>query len=301
MNDNNFILEQPPQRQPWLRAENVSFSLTEQRQIKTLLSSIDLSLYLNEFVVILGPNGAGKSTLMRLLTRFYQPTRGEIFLNGLSINHIPLDALTTQRAVMQQQTNINMSYLVYDVILLGLPQSDLPYKSSVHSAKTVDSKTSKNALATEQNAMIEQIITLTECTHLLDRDIQTLSGGEQQRVHLARTLLQIWWQIDLPAGAGIFLDEPTSALDLHYQQHLLRLIKQLTQTKQLMACAILHDVNLAALFADRIIMLVDGKIAVQGTPNEVLTHPEFLQWYRLEGFLHQHTNYPDITQLALAR
>ncbi|VFS76469.1 Hemin import ATP-binding protein HmuV [Raoultella planticola] len=112
--------------------------------------------------------------------------------------------------------------------------------------------------------MIQQVMVETGCDHLAGRRYPSLSGGEQQRVQLARCLAQLWHD-DAPRG-WLFLDEPTSALDLYYQQHLLRLLKRLTRSGQLHVCVVLHDLNLAALWADRILLLHQGKAGGRGNP-----------------------------------
>jgi iron complex transport system ATP-binding protein len=128
--------------------------------------------------------------------------------------------------------------------------------------------------------MIQQVMAETGCDHLAGRRYPSLSGGEQQRVQLARCLAQLWYD-DAPRG-WLFLDEPTSALDLYYQQHLLRLLKRLTRSGQLHVCIVLHDLNLAALWADRILLLHQGKLVAEGTPQEVIRQSVISRWYGAE-------------------
>ena len=145
--------------------------------------------------------------------------------------------------------------------------------------------------------MICQVMKETGCDHLAGRRYPTLSGGEQQRVQLARCLAQLW-RDGAPEG-WLFLDEPTSALDLYYQQHLLRLLKRLTRSRRLHVCVVLHDLNLAALWADRILLLHQGKLVAQGTPQEVIQQPIISRWYGAEVSTGKH---PDaaVPQVYLA-
>ncbi|MNT53412.1 Hemin import ATP-binding protein HmuV [compost metagenome] len=126
-------------------------------------------------------------------------------------------------------------------------------------------------------AVIAQVMQITGCTPLAGRKYAALSGGEQQRVQLARALAQLWCD-GAPRG-WLFLDEPTSALDLYHQQHVLRLLKSLTAKGNLHVCVVLHDLNLAALWADRIVLLHEGKIVSQGAPDSVLQADDLARWY----------------------
>ncbi|SFD87223.1 ABC transporter [Kosakonia radicincitans] len=125
--------------------------------------------------------------------------------------------------------------------------------------------------------VVREVLTLTGCDELAHRRYATLSGGEQQRVQLARCLAQLW-RDSAPEG-WLFLDEPTSALDLYHQQQLLRLLKKLTASGKLHVCVVLHDLNLAALWADRILLLHKGRLVAQGSPQQVIQTPVIAQWY----------------------
>jgi iron complex transport system ATP-binding protein len=134
--------------------------------------------------------------------------------------------------------------------------------------------------------VVGQVMELTGCLPLSGRGYAALSGGEQQRVQLARALAQLWHN-GAPRG-WLFLDEPTSALDLYHQQHLLRLLKSLTGQGQLHVCVVLHDLNLAALWADRILLLHDGDIVAQGDPQSVLQADTLSRWYGAEVHVGSH-------------
>lgn len=127
---------------------------------------------------------------------------------------------------------------------------------------------------------------ITGCLALAGRRYSALSGGEQQRIQLARALAQLWCD-GAPRG-WLFLDEPTSALDLFHQQHLLRLMKTLTRRGHLHVCVVLHDLNLAALWADRILLLHNGRLVSRGTPEDVLQAGTLARWYGAQVLVGSH-------------
>ena len=132
----------------------------------------------------------------------------------------------------------------------------------------------------DEHQAIQQVMAQTDCLALAQRDYRQLSGGEQQRVQLARVLAQLWQP--QPSPAWLFLDEPTSALDLYHQQHSLRLLRSLTRQQPLGVCCVLHDLNLAALYADRILLLHQGRLVASGTPQEVLQMEILTRWYQAD-------------------
>lgn len=239
------------------------------------IDDVSVELHAGEMVALIGPNGAGKSTLLRLLTGFLTPDHGERHIEGRPLESWSPEALSRRRAVMLQSTQLHADWPVETVVAMGRS----PW------GKTPDPQ------------MIQQVMVETGCDHLAGRRYPSLSGGEQQRVQLARSLAQLWRE-ETPQG-WLFLDEPTSALDLYYQQHLLRLLKRLTRGGQLHVCVVLHDLNLAALWADRILLLHQGKLVAQGTPQEVIRQPVIARWYGAEVRMGQH---PDlaIPQVYLA-
>jgi iron complex transport system ATP-binding protein len=139
---------------------------------------------------------------------------------------------------------------------------------------------------TPEATVIEEVMAVTGCLPLAGRQFAALSGGEQQRIQLARALAQLWCD-GAPRG-WLFLDEPTSAMDLYHQQHLLRLLKSLTRRGHLHVCAVLHDLNLAALWADRILLLHDGRIVSQGAPETVLQADALARWYGAQVIVGRH-------------
>ena len=243
-----------------------------QRGALRLIAPLDLELSLGEFVTIIGPNGAGKSTLLRLLTGFLVPTQGTCLLAGKVYDQWDRRQLADRRAVMRQQNPLSFPMMAEEVILLALS----------HHTPIV------------QHTILDQVIDLVGCHALRGRDYATLSGGEQQQIQLARVLAQLW-KGEEPQG-WLFLDEPTSALDLYRQQHSLRLLHRLTRGGKLMVCTILHDVNLAATWSDRILVMGSGRLLADGPVAQVLTEAHLQQWYQADlRVIHpEHSTHPAV-------
>ncbi len=255
-----------------LVAEDLCYSIGAQ----SLITHVSLQLTCGEMVALIGPNGAGKSTLLRLLTGYLSPDSGHCSLAGIGFEHWSREQLARQRAVMRQQSNIVFPLTVTEVITMGRA----PWSRST------------------DGAIVRDVIALTGCEKLAKRDYRQLSGGEQQRVQLARTLAQLW-KDDGPQG-WLFLDEPTSALDLYHQQHALRLLHQLTRSGKLAVCCVLHDLNLAALWSDRLLLLHQGEMVASGTPADVVTETILSRWYQAD--LRVHTPFGDgVPQITLRR
>ena len=209
---------------------------------KALVDGISLAFRPATLTALVGPTGAGKSTLLGLAAGDLTPTRGRVTLADRALARWPIRALARERAVLPQDHNVRFAFSVTEVVAMGrLPHPPDP---------AVDAAIVSEALAT------------ADIVALADRDVQSLSGGEAARTAYARVLAQ---QTPL-----ILLDEPTAALDLAHQEALLRSARQRVRDG---ACiiAVLHDLNLAAGYADRIVVLRDGRTVADGTPREVLT------------------------------
>ncbi|MFZ2578283.1 MAG: heme ABC transporter ATP-binding protein [Citrobacter portucalensis] len=223
-------------------AENLVYHIQGRR----LTDDVSLTLPDGEIIAILGPNGAGKSTLLRQLTGYLQPHSGRCSLFGKPLNEWSITELAKTRAVMRQNSHMAFPFSVQEVIRMGRH----PYRTRNTGDET------------------EHIMTLCDCQALTARDYRHLSGGEQQRVQLARLLVQLWEPE--PRPKWLFLDEPTSALDIHHQQHLFRLLRRLVRERQFSVCCVLHDLNLAARYADRVVLMERGRIVDNGRPQDVL-------------------------------
>ena len=237
---------------------------------RLLIDCVSCTLKPGEMVALIGPNGAGKSTLLRMLTGYLPPDSGECLLEGQPVGRWPREKLARTRAVMRQQSHVEFPLSVREVVAMGRA----PWPDGAHSAVT------------------DEVMQLTGCESLARRDYRRLSGGEQQRVQLARVLAQLWHD-DGPRG-WLFLDEPTSALDLYHQQHALRLLHQLSRTGQLAVCCVLHDLNLAALWSDTMLLLHKGKLVASGTPAEVMTERTLTHFYQAELDVYHHGVVPQI-------
>jgi len=243
-----------------LKTQNLHYQVHS----KTLTNDISLELKPGELVVIIGPNGAGKSTLLRLLTGYLSPTSGDCRLFDKPLSEWEPHTLAKTRAVMRQYNHLAFPFTAREVICMG---------RSPHCNSTMKSA-------------VDEVLHQTDCETLQHKDYRILSGGEKQRVQLARALVQLWQK--QPSERWLFLDEPTSALDLYHQQHTLRLLKRLTQSEPLNVCCVLHDLNLASLYADRILLLHQGKLVAQGSPAEVLRTDHLTHWYQADLAVQHH-------------
>ncbi|MBP2194948.1 heme ABC transporter ATP-binding protein [Pantoea cypripedii] len=225
---------------------------------RALIDNVSVTLEPGEMVALIGPNGAGKSTLLRLLTGFLTPDAGDCWLGEQPLAEWPREPLAQRRAVMRQQNTLTFPMPAEEVVAMG--RAPWP---------TAGGK-----------AVIEEVMHITGSLELARRDYRSLSGGEQQRVQLARVLAQLWHE-DGPRG-WLFLDEPTSALDLFWQQHSLRLLHRLTRNGRFSVCTVLHDLNLASLWSDRILLLHQGKLVAEGAPHEVMTEQTLTRWYQAD-------------------
>jgi iron complex transport system ATP-binding protein len=226
-----------------------------------LVDDINLEIAAGECMAIIGPNGAGKSTLLRLLAGELEPTAGEIFYDGQPLAAMGRMERARRRGILPQSSTLTFEFLVLEVVMLGR----MP-----HAARGNNSRDTEVALRALQ---------AVDAAHLTERKYTTLSGGERQRVHLARVLAQIW---DPPAQGGrvLLLDEPTSALDLGHQHMALKVARTWAR-RGVTVVIVLHDLNLAARYADRILLMHHGHKHCHGTPEEVLAPETIAQVFGL--------------------
>jgi iron complex transport system ATP-binding protein len=225
-----------------------------------ILHDVSVRFRPGRFNVILGPNGAGKSTLLRLATGLAHPTSGDVRYDDQPVTSFPAEILARTRAVLSQHVELAFPLPVIDVVMMGR----YPHYGRVPTARDRD--------------IVGQALELVGMAHKRDQPYLTLSGGEQQKVQLARVLAQIWSD-DLVPGSPrqhryLFLDEPTSSLDIHYQLHLLNVARGLL-AHDYTVVAILHDLNVAFNYGDHFLLLDEGRVAFeaeQGSaiPKEVL-------------------------------
>ncbi|NKD55369.1 MULTISPECIES: heme ABC transporter ATP-binding protein [unclassified Haematospirillum] len=220
-----------------------------------ILSDISLSVHPGTMTIILGPNGSGKSTLLSVMAGERKPDSGQIQLDNTPLEAWPLKALARRRAVLPQNPSLQFGFSVTEVVQLGL---------SPHQAST----------SRHDACLVDQALQKADIHHLGARNYLNLSGGEQQRTHFARVLAQLADGKNEKPGY-LLLDEPTSSLDPAHQHQILAQAKALARQGNGVV-AVLHDLNLAAAWADHIILLADGKITATGHPDDVLV-PDIIE------------------------
>ena len=231
--------------------ENASFSygLGE----KNLLDKINLNIEKGKFIGILGPNGCGKSTLLKVILKYLNPKEGIIKIENKELKEYTQSELAEILSFVPQKSSLTMPLTVEDVVYMGR----VPYM-----------KNKWTGFDREDREKVEKIMQMLKIDKFKNRVIFSLSGGEFQRVLLARALAQ---------NTNIMLlDEPTSALDMNYALEIMKLTSYFVQNESLTAVMVLHDLNLASMYCDSIILLKNGKIAYEGTPKE-LFRPEILE------------------------
>jgi iron complex transport system ATP-binding protein len=222
-----------------LQLQGVSVDIGGRR----IVSGVDLLVGDGQLVGLLGPNGSGKSTLLKAIYRVHPPVTGRVLIDGDDLLALPARQAAQRLAVVAQETTVEFDFTVWEMVMIGRT----PHKRGFDR----DNRQDRNAVADA----LERV----GCTALAHRSFNTLSGGEKQRVLIARTLAQ---------GADhLVLDEPTNHLDIRYQLEVLELVASLGVT----VLAALHDLNLAALFCDQAYLMADGRIVTGGPPAEVIT------------------------------
>jgi iron complex transport system ATP-binding protein len=233
---------------PAIAINNLSFAFGADPVLKT----VNLSFEPGKFYAVLGPNGSGKTTLLRNIAGAVAVRPGVIWVNDTDLTKLSSSSLARQLAVVPQNTVIDFDFSVFDIVLMGRT----PYLPRFAAEGEAD-------LALAQHAM-----ELTDTWQLRERSINQLSGGERQRVIVARAIAQ---------QTGIIaLDEPVSHLDLQHQIALLKQLKELNRTQRITVLVVLHDLNLAATFSDRLILMHQGRVDCQGSPAEIL-QPEIIK------------------------
>ena len=248
-----------------LEIENVSY---QTQSLKWLVRNISLAVPAGQFLCIVGPNGAGKSTLLRMISNELVPTEGSIRLRQRNLKDYDPTELAQLRAYLAQKREMAFPFRALQIVLLGRH----PYLQG--------RKESSNDVLFAQ-----QQLQRLRSGHLAERVYLTLSGGESTRVDMARVLSQ---EPEL-----LLLDEPTNHLDPYYQLELLELCRSLVN-EQKTIIAVMHDLNLVAQYADRVLLLSEGRLVLQGQPNEVFQREplreiygvDFDIWQNSQGRLH---------------
>ena len=212
---------------------------------------------------VTGPNGSGKSSFLRIFSGELPATEGNVYYAGKKIKDIKKEELAKQRAVMSQQPELSFPLTVEEVVMMGrYPHFDFnPNK--------------------KDEAICEEVMNRMELQPFRERNYLTLSGGEKQRVQYARVLAQIW---EKPTNGCryLFLDEPLNNLDINYQQQFLKIAKEFIG-KETVIIAVMHDLNLAIQFADKLFFFKEGSLAAQGAPEIVLTEELIKNIFNVEA------------------
>jgi iron complex transport system ATP-binding protein len=243
-----------------LEARNITFRVGN----KVLISEFSASFAPGELHLIIGPNGAGKSTIIKILSRLLRPQTGKIEYEGVDISHTSEADLAKRRAVLSQAIEVAFPLTVREVVMMGR------YPHFGGHPGHVD------------ELIVDELMGFFEVTEFSDRNYQTLSGGERQRVNFARVLAQLWresssssqthnTQPTLQPCRYLFLDEPLTFLDIRHQIEFMKKVREFARTRDVVTVGVVHDLNLAARFSDRIVLLNYGHVVANGTPAEVLT------------------------------
>ena len=230
-----------------VRCESIDINLNK----REILKNISIEVKENEILSIIGPNGAGKSTLLKSLAGDINPTNGNIFYDEININQIDIQERAFTRSVMSQLQPIAFDFSVKEIVEMGW----------------IDRGESK--YADQFDDAVQEVILKCGVKDLIDRNFNTLSGGEQRRIHFARTLLQLWRPSNSSDPKYLFLDEPTANLDLTYEIKLLNIVKDVAQ-EGAGVILVLHDLNLAAKFSDKVAILKGGLLIDIGLPKDIL-------------------------------
>lgn len=212
-----------------------------------ILHNVDLSVRPGEMVGLLGPNGSGKTTLIKLASGILKPGQGEIWLDGSNLGQMKRKVVARSIAVMPQQFHIPFAFKVGEVVMLGR----IPFIRTLTGETEADREEVARSLETAGITGLEQ------------RHFDELSGGERQKVILAMVLAQ--------QPRLLLLDEPTVHLDITHQVEILELVRGLNRRQGLTVVAAMHDLNLASLYFDRLVLLKEGRVLADGTPSKVIT------------------------------
>lgn len=236
-----------------IKTENINVVIDN----NNILKDINIEVDNKEVIGIIGPNGSGKSTLLKCIYRLLKPNAGLVKFDDVDIKNTSIKESSKKVAVLSQHNNYDFDFTVKDIVLMGRS----PHKKFME-------RDNKN-----DYDLVNDALRKVDMINFKDRSFQSLSGGEQQRVILARALAQ--------QPKCLILDEPTNHLDIKYQLQLMRIVKSLN----IEVIAAIHDLNIAAMYCDKIYVLKDGKIVQYGTPKEILTPQLIKNVYEVDAEL----------------
>jgi heme transport system ATP-binding protein len=245
-----------------LTADDITFRVGN----KALIADVSLQFEPGKLHLLIGPNGAGKSTLIKVLARSLRPQSGIIAYEGTDVTEANEADLAKRRAVLSQAVEVAFPLSVREVVMMGR----YPHFGG------------RPGPTDEQ--IVDELMQFFDVTEFQNRDYQTLSGGERQRVNFARVLAQLW----RPASANgatcrfLFLDEPLTFLDIRHQIDFMKKVRNFTDAPDVVTVGVVHDLNLAARFADQVVLLSEGRVVAKGSAPEVLTQENIRRVFAVE-------------------
>lgn len=239
---------------PAMEVKNLSFSYGKNK----VLRDVSFDIKEGKITTIMGANGCGKTTLFSLMTKNLVPEKGKILLQGKGIQGLGLKEFAKKVSIVQQYNTSNDDITVERLVAYGRT----PHMKMMHGRTREDGR------------LVEWAMEVTNIARYRDREVGKLSGGQRQRVWIAMALAQ--------NTKTLFLDEPTTYLDIRYQVEILKLVRKLNREFGITIIMVLHDINQAIYFSDRVIGLKDGQVAVEGIPDEVITTESIRTLYGIE-------------------
>ena len=241
-----------------LEARDITYKVGD----KTLVADVSVRFEPGRLHLIIGPNGAGKSTLVKVLARLLRPHAGQVLYEGADVQRASEIELARRRAVLSQAVEVAFPLTGREVVMMGRH----PHFGSRPGA--TDEK------------VVDELMEFFDVTEFAARDYQTLSGGERQRVNFARVLAQLWRPAD--CCRYLFLDEPLTFLDIRHQIEFMKKVRAFADAADVVTVGVVHDLNLAARFADQIVLLDRGRVTATGAPAAVLTRERIREVFGVE-------------------
>ena len=246
-----------------LKLQNIHYTIGG----NPILNGINVHFVPGELHMILGPNGSGKTSLIKIASGQMNGFKGDVIYDGLPINEITTASLATFRSYLSQQNHIPFPLKVHEIIQMGR------YPHFTYQASAQD------------HEIVNDVIATLDITHLQNRNFNTLSGGEQQRVQFARVLAQVWEKTTHP-NRYLFLDEPLNNLDIQFQQYLLQTIRAMISA-DIAVIMIVHDINWALAYADKVSFLQKGNLVANGAPADTITPQLIKDVFKIDAQLIQ--------------
>lgn len=238
-----------------LEVDNIQFYY----EARKVLDEISFKADEGEFIGLIGPNGSGKTTLLRIIDGILKPIVGSVYIDCRRISELDPREIAREIAVVPQIADLSFDLKVFDIVMMGR----YPYLDGISLEGEVDEE------------KVRFWMKVTNTLHLAERSIKEISGGERQRVFITRALAQ--------EPRILLLDEPTSNLDICYKIEIMNLLRELVDELKLTIICAIHDLNLAARYSDRIILIKDGRIKSVGKPRDVLTRDNLREVFKIDA------------------